>query len=121
MNSWLRYALFIVIITLNLSVLMMRIMSDYTASNSAVDSPASILHPSEKNESVYQSHAKYIFSSRGISVEKPVPQKPIQRSGFDAILNCYNQSECIKPHIEISTDINVYFCKHTSRGLYFKL
>jgi hypothetical protein len=84
---------------------MMRIMSDHAASNYVGEGQtASVsVFPIKRNHSVHHTSQVKKISS--------------QLLGIDSILNCYNQSECIKPHLELTQDIiNIYFCKHTSRG-----
>lgn len=119
MNARSRYVIFIVIVTLNLFVLMIRIMSDYAVSNSTEEQTSfSILTIFKRNTSTAVSPGA-VTSVEGDKISFKVAhtrETPHTLSGFDSILNCHNQSQCIRPHLEINHEINVYFCKHTSRG-----
>ena len=118
--------IFIIIVALNLLILMMRIMSDYAGSNSFEEQTSVFF---KRNTSVapltvlpvdeHQSSAGDMPPKRGNTIgvaSTPATEFPSTLSGFDSILNCHNQSKCIVPHLELNHDINVYFCKHTSRG-----
>jgi hypothetical protein len=134
-----RYVVFVVALTLNLLILMMRVLSDYAAASPAADDQMSMLTLLRRSDNP----VSYFFAggvsllnissgeqgniSLGDVAEVTAIHEPStlaaarsgssdKLSGFDAVLKCRNQSECIKPHLEITHDINVYFCKHTSRG-----
>lgn len=106
MNNKSRYIICVVVVTLNLLVLMMRIMSDYAGPSDGREGNISML-----------SMLKRSYNSSGLlGVDETRPVQKKLHADFHSVLHCHNQSECIKPHLQLKRDITVYLCKRTSRG-----